>query len=145
MSGSIASDKRFDHLVSEQDYLSHITYQASFSRNQLNTSYFNNDFPSFYFDSEGLPVISTASSKQSINLNEYPSFPLKHLMEFFGNVNSGNDTGNMGEKSTALRGGFAENLSLLVLIVFLLPGLILRKNEDIMTRKNFAIVRTNKK
>jgi len=145
MSGSIASDKRFDHLVSEQDYLSHITYQASFSRNQLNSSYYNNDFPSFYFDSEGLPVISTASSKQSVNLNEYPSFPLKHLMEFFGNVNSGNDTGNMGEKSAALRGGFAENLSLLVLIVFLLPGLILRKNEDIMTRKNFAIVRTNKK
>jgi len=147
MSGSIASDKRFDHLVNEQDYLLHITHQAAFSRNQLNSTYINNDFPSFYFDSEGLPVINTSSLKQNINFNEYPLFPLKHLMDFFSSVNSGTDTGSSGntDKSTAIRGDLAGNLSLLVLVVFLLPGLILRNSEDIIKKKNLAIVRINKK
>jgi len=152
MSGSYNSDRKFDHLVSEQDYLNHIAYQASFSRNQINTRYFNNDFPSFYFDSEGLPAVSAAASKQSVNFSDYPSFPIKHLMEFFGSVNSGKNTGASGDafqetgaNDANFWGGLAENLSLLVLVVFLLPGLILRNYEYIITRKNLATVRTLKK
>jgi len=145
MSGSITSDKRFDHLVSEQDYLNHITYQSSFSRNQLNSGYINNDFPSFYFDNEGLPVISAAISKQGINFNDYPSFPLKHLMEFFNNVNRGENNDAFGEAAGGNRGFLAENLSLLVLVVFLLPGLILKNYEYIISKTNLTTVRTNKK
>jgi len=152
MSGTIDSDKKFDNLVGEDDYLRHISFQASFSRNQLNADYLNNDFPSFFFDSEGLPSMIAGNAKQNINFNEYPSFPLKNLIDFFGNVKSGENTvvssetfGEMGGKTSNSRGGLAENLSLLVLLVFLLPGLILRNYEYIITKTKLANLRTNVK
>jgi hypothetical protein len=144
MSEAISFDKRFDNLVSEEDYLDHIAYQASFSRNQINSNYINNDFPSFFFDSEGLVAINPASSKQSVNYNDYPSFPIKHLMDFFSNVNSTESVETSG-KSTNFYGVLAENLSLLVLVVFLLPGLILRNYEYIMAKTSLTNVRTRKK
>ena len=142
MSGNINTNKKFDHILSEQDYYSHVTYQASFSRRQMGSN--SSDFPSFYFGSDGLPLMGVASTRQNINLNDFPPFPLKGLIDFFSYVNSGEKT-DTGEYTGNPTSGIAENMSLLVLIVFLLPGLIMKNYEYIMTKTNFATVRTPRK
>jgi hypothetical protein len=122
MSGNI-SGKKFDVKLSEQDYLEHLTYQASFSTRQLSTS--SAAFPAFFYDGDGLVSMNKMTVSQSIKTSDFPGFPLKHLMDFFNNVNKG-DSVNSGKNT----GGMRENLSLLVLLLFLFPGLFFRKNSN---------------
>jgi len=98
-------------------------YQATFSTRQLSTS--SAAFPAFSVDSDGLVSMSKTNVSQSVKMSDFPIFPLKHLMDFFNNVNNSNLV-----KSGKNTGGIRENLSLLVLLVFLFPGLIFRKNGD---------------
>jgi hypothetical protein len=124
MSGSYNTGRKFDVIISEQDYYEHLTFQASFSTRQLGTS--SADFPTFSYNTDGLVSMNKMVVSQSLKISDYPGFPLKHLMEFFENVNKGEivDSG----KST---GGIQENLSLLVLLLFMAAGLFLRrKNEN---------------
>jgi hypothetical protein len=122
MSGSF-SGRKFDIMINEQDYYEHLTYQASFSTRQLTT--FSADFPAFFFDADGLVSMNKMNVSQSVKMSDFPGFPLKHLMEFFSNVNNG-DIVNSGKNT----GGIKENLSLLALLLFLFPGLFFRGKSD---------------
>ncbi|MDR0322604.1 MAG: hypothetical protein LBI28_13995 [Treponema sp.] len=123
MSASYSANGKFDSLIEEHDYYEHLAYQASFSTRQLGTS--SAAFPDFSFDKDGLPSINTMSVSQKINLSEFPPFPLKRLMEFFHDVNNSKRTNTSGSL-----GGIAEKLSLLVLLLFLLPPLFIKRKDD---------------
>jgi hypothetical protein len=123
MSGSYNSLRKFDVLISEQDYYEHLTYQASFSTRQLGTH--SAAFPSFFSNTDGLVLMNKTSVSQSIKISDYPGFPLKHLMEFFDNVNNGDVVNS--EKSN---GKIQENLSFLILLLFLFSGLIFRRKKE---------------
>jgi hypothetical protein len=77
-------DKKYEIMLNEQDYYEHITYQAEFSVRQMGSSVFA------YYDyssgSDGLPVISENQEIKKINLDDFPAFPLKHLIDFLNNV-----------------------------------------------------------
>jgi len=123
MSGSFDYNKNFDVFVTEQDYFEHITFQSSFSTHQMGTS--SAAFPDFYIDKDGLPAMDRGKVTQHIRLSDYPPFPLRHLMEFFNNVNNGVKTDTTGGSA-----GVSEKLSLLVLLLFLLPVFITVKNDE---------------
>jgi hypothetical protein len=116
MSGSYDTGSKFDVVVTEQDYYEHLTYQMSFSTRKLGAS--SAVYPAFSYDTDGLVSMNKMNAGQSVRMSDFPSFPLKQLMDFFNNVNNG-DIVNSG-KST---GRIQENLSLLVLLLFLFPGL----------------------
>ncbi|MCL2764235.1 MAG: hypothetical protein FWD40_03005 [Treponema sp.] len=128
MSGTYDSKNKFDALISEQDYYAHLAYQASFSTRQMSDSAEQNNhavFPDFFFDSDGLPSMSIASANQNFKTGDYPAFPLKYLMEFFNTVNN--------EEKTDVNwnaGSITERVSLLILILFLLPGFIIKKKDN---------------
>jgi hypothetical protein len=123
MSGSYHSGRKFDIKLNEQDYYRHLTYQASFSTRQLSTS--SAAFPVFFFDTDGLVAMNKTTVSQSVKMSDYPSFPLKHLMDFFNNVNNSNLV-----KSGKNTGGIRDNLFLLVLLLFLFPSLLFRQDGD---------------
>ncbi|MCL2802067.1 MAG: hypothetical protein FWD28_09950 [Treponema sp.] len=127
MSGTYDSSVRFDAIIEESDYYNHVEFQASFSTRHIATG--SNSFPSFFFDTDGLPSMDTRTSRQSARTADFPSFPLKHLMEFFNNVNSGKRT-ESGAGKGGVSGGIAGNLSLLVLLLFIFPGFIVNKKEN---------------
>jgi hypothetical protein len=124
MSGSYDSGNKFDIIVTEQDYYDHLTFQTTFSTRRLGES--SSSFPAFSIDTDGLFYMNKTGAAQSVKMSDFPGFPLKHLMEFFNNVNNG-DIVNSG-KST---GRIQENLSLLVLLLLLFPALFsIGKNDD---------------
>jgi len=124
MSGSYDSGNKFDVIVTEQDYYDHLTYQTSFSTSRLGVS--PSSFPAFSYDTDGLVTMNKTVASQSVKMSDFPGFPLKQLMDFFNNVNNGDIVNS--DKST---GRIQENLSLLVLLLFLFPGLLFRgKNDD---------------
>ncbi|MCL2442445.1 MAG: hypothetical protein FWD13_03155 [Treponema sp.] len=125
--GSFDSNEKFDTIINEQDYYDHLTYQTFFSTRPLGMNADPNlsFFPGFYFDTDGLPAVKINNTSQRIDINDYPPFPLEDLMEFFIDVNDGNRT-NTNVVST----GIADKLSLLVLLLFLFPGLIRKKKND---------------
>jgi len=130
MSGSYDYNKKFDVIISEQDYYEHLTYQASFSTRQMST--LSGAFPDFYFDTDGLPSMDRMKVSISIKMSDFPLFPLKHLMEFFQNVNNGVKT-DTGTGSTGISG----RLSLFVLFIFLFPGLFIKKKDDNSSNSKF--------
>ncbi len=124
MSGSYDTGNKFDIMVTEQDYYDHLTFQTTFSTRRLDAS--SSAFPAFSVDADGLYFMNKTSSGPSVKMSDFPGFPLKHLMDFFNNVNNG-DIINSG-KST---GRIQENLSLFVLLLLLIPGLFsLGKSGD---------------
>jgi hypothetical protein len=131
LSGSFDSRYKFDVIIDEQEYYDHLMFQAAFSTRQMST--LSSAFPSFHFDADGLPIMDTGSVNQSIRISDFPAFPLKHLMEFFNNVNSGNRTDageGEGAAAEANASSISERLSLLVLLLFLFPGLIVGKKDN---------------
>ena len=124
MSGSYDSGNKFDVIVTEQDYYDHLTFQSSFSTRRLGDAS-SSSYPAFFYDTDGLVSMNKTGAVQSVKMSDFPNFPLKQLMEFFNNVNNG-DIVNSG-KST---GRIQENLSLLVLLLFIFPGLIFRGKND---------------
>ena len=119
------SEKKFDAFITEKDYYDHINFQASFSVRQINDPNVSaGAFPEFFFDADGLPSILSAANI-TVNMNDFPPFPLRNLMDFFNDVNSRNKTSSIGSSGT-----IAGKLSLLVLLLFILPGLFIRRNND---------------
>jgi hypothetical protein len=136
ISGSYVSGGEFNTIIDEHDYYAHLIYQTSFSTRQLGTSIY--DFPDFTYDEDGLPSISKISDlSEVINLDDFPTFPLKNLMDFFNEVNKGEKT-NDGENT----GGFTEKLTLLILSLFILPCLIKRK-DGYEGKANFGGIKNN--
>jgi hypothetical protein len=125
MPASYDSENQFNHFISEQDYYAHLNHQAFFSKRQMSTS--STFFPSFFFDTDGLPSMEIYSGMdKTVNTDDFPPFPLKYLMEFFYNVNSGQviDTGKTAHDFFSTG---RNNWSLLVLLLFILPGLFSKR------------------
>jgi hypothetical protein len=118
MPGAYTGESKFNFLVEEQDYYAHLAYQASFSTQQLGRP--GASYPAYMPGEDGLPVVDTGSTGiPKIKLDDFPPFPVKHLMDFLNGVNSGGKAApNVGG------GGMPENLSLLILLLFILPGLL---------------------
>jgi hypothetical protein len=118
MPGAYKGGGKFDFLVEERDYFAHLTYQASFSTRQLGGQ--DAPYPVYINGEDGLPVADTKSSWIfNIKLDDYPPFPVKHLMDFLKSVNSGGKAAPNSGGSRVL-----ENMSLLILLLFLLPGVL---------------------
>jgi hypothetical protein len=123
------SNEKLDFLFDEQDYHSHLLYQASFSTRQLGA--FSGNFPAFFIDADGLPSMEIIPNNQVVCLSNFPPFPyqLRHLMDFFSGINP--------EKTTfhdKLEEDLdTEKLSILVLLLFIIPLflLIIKKNSSI--------------
>jgi hypothetical protein len=125
--------------VSEQDYYAHLNHQAFFSTRQMSphneiSGISSTVFPAFFFDADGLPSMEISPGvSQTININDFPPFPLKHLMDFFHDVNSGLRT-NTGLGGI---GRIAEMLSLLVLLLFIIPGLFVKKKKEYSSKVSY--------
>jgi hypothetical protein len=132
--GSYVSDNKFDVFVDRQDYYAHLTYQSSFSTRQFGSSSLS--FPSFFFEADGLPSMKASTVRQTINKYDFPPFPyqLERLMDFFHSVNSGQKT-NTGFSGV---GNIAETLSLLVLLLFVLPGFFIKRKNDYSLKVDFS-------
>jgi len=148
MSASYNTNRQFNNFVDEHDYYAHLNYQAAFSTRQINTS--SMFFPSFFIDTDGLPSMAD-NNGYAADINDFPSFPLQNLMDFFHTVNSnqrvnsGNINGIFADFTLSTEGfasGIGENLSLLVLLLFIIPGMFLRREKffntdsDSVNRKN---------
>jgi hypothetical protein len=132
MPGAYAGGGKFDFLVEEQDYYAHLSYQASFSTQQLGSP--GAAYPGYILGEDGLLSADTNSAGiPKIKLDDYPPFPIKHLMDFFNSVNSGGKTA-----PNAGRGRMLENLPLLILLLFILPGLLFNGKILLPAKGRFA-------
>ena len=131
-SGTFVPGTKFDHIIDEQDYYAHLAYQESFSMRQLGTS--GEGYPSYVLGEDGLPSPDTNGGEAvAVQINEYPPFPLKHLMEFFNSVNTSGKTDGVWNT-----GGIAQNMSLLVLLLFIFPGFFLKGKIGFPSDGNFT-------
>lgn len=131
-SGNFISGDKFDCIIEEQDYFAHLSFQASFSMRQLSGS--NAGYPVYMAGEDGLPVISekTAASNPAARFDEYPPFPLKNLMDFLKDVNSGGNAPSGG-------GTVKDIFSLFILLIFILPGLLFKGKNNLRSRDDFEI------
>jgi len=120
-SGDYMSDRKFETIIEEQDYYAHLAFQSGFSTRRLGE---RQDFSySFYFfDEDGLPSVDGRSSgaEQAFNVNDFPAFPLRHLMDFFQSVNNG------GKSDGKDKSGLRELPVLAILLLFAIPLFIKR-------------------
>ena len=134
ISGSYISDSKFDTIIYEQDYYAHLIYQTTFSTRQLGTSFAS--YSDYYYAEDGLPSQNNFNS-QDINpaaiIGDFPPFPLKNLMAFFIDVNNGERVNNTGSTP-----GIVENLSLLVLLIFILPLFFVKRKSNNMQKDNLS-------
>jgi len=132
MSGEYVSTTKFDHIIDEQDYYAHLNYQASFSVRQLGRP--GIDYPSYVFGEDGLPSPDNkAGSVLPIYTDEFPPFPLRHLMDFFLSVNtSGKVEGEGGGE------GILRYVPLLVLLLLIVPGFIINEKIKSLSKGDFA-------
>ena len=154
ISGAYVNNSRFDALLDERDYFDHLTYQTSFSMMQLGNP--DAGYPVYKLDEDGLPSLDMSSYAISdkypsdihpadvnpsnihsagISFDEFPPFPLRHLMDFFAGVNSGSKVtgGNGGETG--------QNLSLLVLLLFIIPVFFFKRRVDLPLKSHFAAMK----
>jgi hypothetical protein len=151
VSGSFFSSGEFDPvLVDERDYYAHLAFQTSFSTRQLGGT--DSSYPGYTGGENGLPYPDkTSSSIPSAGLEHFPPFPLKHLMDFFAGVNSRDKTSsnggiftegaNIGVTAGATGGAGAkplEFLPVLILLLFILPGLFLGGKTGFPPRWQFS-------
>ena len=134
LSGASVSDAKFDHIISEQDYYDHLNFQYSFSMRQLGGAG-DASYHSYFIDESGLPSVDTRRSGEILlDVDKFPAFPLKHLMDFLSSVNSGTKT------STGAAGGSAavDIFSCLILLLFILPGLFFKGKFSFPSEINLA-------
>ncbi|MDR0323925.1 MAG: hypothetical protein LBI12_05730 [Treponema sp.] len=129
---SFFSEKKFNAIINEQEYYAHLINQITFSTRQLGTSL--NDFPEYIYDKDGLPVPNPDKNQANdsiVMLSEFPSFPLKKMMDFFNELNNGGKTGNY-----VSTGGIRENLTLFILLLFIIPYFIIKRKKNNMQNIN---------
>ena len=128
ISGAYASGGKFETIIEESDYYAHLAFQSGFSTRRLGN--FNDyGYMSYIFDEDGLPSPDgSPEGEQAFNMNEFPAFPLRHLMDFFQNVNEG------GKADGKYKTSLSEMPVLAVLMLFMIPFFIKRK--DIYPQKN---------
>jgi len=126
MTAFYESNKNFDNIITEKDYYDHIEYQEFFSYRRIDNS--SSAFPDFHYGDDNLPSMSAAVIR-NINQNDYPSFPLKQLMDFFNDVNSKNKTDISGDSSA-----LSVKLSFLVLLLYLIPVFFPKRKNNQMPK-----------
>ena len=132
MSGAYVSEGKFDHIIEEQDYYEHLAFQASFSMQKIGRP--GTTYPGFKLDADGLPSPDTAVTGVPVfKAEDYPPFPLKHLMDFFNSVN----TGSRPSVNTGKGRGITDYISL-ILLFFILPGLLLKGKMTAPSKIQFA-------
>jgi hypothetical protein len=120
--GVYAAEKNFIEIVEEQDYYAHLAFQSEFSTRRLGAAP-DSGYPVYVFDEDGLPSPGKSSgAEKQFDVKDFPAFPLRHLMDFFRNVNNNEKSG--GEKNKDL----TELPVLTVLLLFAIPLFIKRKN-----------------
>jgi hypothetical protein len=125
MSGPLVSDEKFDNIIEEMDYYAHLTYQATFSTRQFGSPVAA--YPDYNIENDGLPSQGkTDSVNFTFNKNDFPPFPLKNLMEFFKGVNDGGKAGVSGTSASKP----IDEIPLLVLLLFIIPGFFIRRRGD---------------
>jgi len=122
ISGAYESGGKFENVIEERDYYAHLAFQSGFSTRRLGTAA-DSGYLSYIFDEDGLPSPDgSPGEQQAFNMNDFPAFPLRHLMDFFQNVNEGGKEG----------GKYKRNLNdmpvLAVLLLFMIPLFIKRKD-----------------
>jgi len=123
MAGSYKGGGNFSHFIDENDYYAHLAFQSTFSTRQLGGE--DSSYPAYVSGEDGLPVAdSKAAVQQKIKFNDYPPFPVKHLMDFLKSFNSGGKAAPVNGGS-----GILENLPLFLLLLLILIGLLF--NEKI--------------
>jgi hypothetical protein len=132
VSGGYVSDIKFDHIIDEQDYYAHLNYQASFSTRQLGGP--GADYPGYVFDEDGLPSPDKrAGVVPSVNIDEYPPFPLRHLMDFFISVNTSEKI-----EGDANGGNVSRFLPVLVLLLLIISGFLINEKIKLSSKDSFT-------
>jgi hypothetical protein len=139
MPNSVISSEKFDQLINEEEYYEHLAFQASFSARQLGKTGYG--YPGYILDNDGLPSPDSKSKEDfPIQFDDFPPFPLKDLMEILSGVNAG--IGKNPERGT---GEGVENLSLLILPLFIVPGFFLKNKIFLSTTSRFLNVKKSLK
>jgi len=121
ISGAYTSDRKFETVINEEDYYAHLAFQSGFSTRRLGAGP-DLSYAFYIFDEDGLPSVGgDLNAGQSFNPGDFPSFPLRHLMDFFQSVNEG---GRADGKKVRVYNWPV----LAVLLLFAIPLFVRRKN-----------------
>jgi hypothetical protein len=139
MPGAAVSNEKFDHVINEKEYFEHLAFQSSFSARQLGKTDYG--YPGYILDNDGLPSPDSANNADfPLQFDDFPPFPLKDLMEILGGVSAGS-----GKIPGRGAGEGVENLSLLILPLFIVPGFFLKKKIFISLASRFPNVKKSEK
>jgi hypothetical protein len=88
------------------------------------------NYPAYVLGEDGLPSPANVSAGSSaVKPEDFPPFPLKHLMDFFVSVNTGKRVSPGG-------GGTIEYISI-ILLFFVLPGFFLKGKINFPAKIHF--------
>jgi hypothetical protein len=133
MPGAAVSNEKFDQIINEKEYYEHLAFQASFSARQLGKTDYG--YPGYILDNDGLPSpYSVNNTDFPLQFDDFPPFPLKDLMEILG--------GKIPERGA---GEGVENLSLLILPLFIVPGFFLKNRIFLSQASRFSNVKKSEK
>jgi hypothetical protein len=137
MPGAAVSNEKFDHIVNEKEYYEHLVFQSSFSARQLGIT--DRDYPGYILDNDGLPSPDNVNNADTpLQFDDFPPFPLKDLMEILGGVGSG----KIPERGA---GESVDNLSLLILPLFIIPGFFLKNKIFLSQTSRFPNMKKSEK
>ncbi|MDR0474276.1 MAG: hypothetical protein LBH43_11470 [Treponema sp.] len=113
ISGGRIHESNPDRVIDEQEYYAHLYFQASFSTRQLGRT--DSAYPFYLPEEDGLPGPGMRTEIiANQDFDEVPPFPLKDLMDSLSGVYTGS------------RGSAPESFIPLVLLVFFIPGFLLK-------------------
>jgi len=132
-SGNFVSGEKFDCIIEEQDYFAHLSFQASFSTRQLGS--LNAGYPAYLTGEDGLPVVwEKYGGIPTVKFDEFPPFPLKNLMDFFKNVNSGGNAPAGRETVTDFYSPF-------LLLFFIFLGFFFKRKNNLRSKNDIGILK----
>ena len=133
--GAYESGGKFDAIIEEQDYYAHLAFQSGFSTRRLGAGP-DSGYLSYVYGEDGLPSPDgKPGAQQAFNFDDFPAFPLRHLMDFFRGVNNEEKSG--GKKDT----DFTDLPVLAVLLLFAFPLFVKRRNIYPQKNNNEGIKR----
>jgi hypothetical protein len=122
--------------VSETEYYDHLSFQVSFSNSSLYRT--GAVYPFYTIEEDGLLNPLPHAKPDNYPLAEFPPFPLKDLTNFINNFRQPVSSG------ASRRGVFTE-IPLLILLIFLLPAILLRRKIPFSNSDSSALKRLSGK
>jgi hypothetical protein len=132
ITGKYTSNEKYNMAIDETDYREHLIYQSAFSISKLGTSI--TSFQNYIFDEDGLPV-KQKIIEESINIDEFPSFPLGQLTDFFNNINDGGMKGAISGT-----GEIEDKICISTLLILIILGFFIKKEN----KKNINFISLKK-